>query len=160
VCVDSGGAAVLLGEALSFPVSSDFDPLFLPDTDATLSAGESIGRRLQAGDVIALSGGLGAGKTHFTMGLVRGLGSEDDVTSPTFTLVHEYRSGCLPVFHFDFYRMETENEVTGIGWDEYLDAGGVCVVEWADRFPALLPSGTEWWSLQVEGTGRKLKRTR
>ena len=131
---------------------------FLPDTEATLDAGAELAATLRAGDVIALSGGLGAGKTHFTKGLVAGLGSGDDVTSPTFTLVHEYRGGRLPVFHFDFYRMETAAEVTGIGWDEYLEAGGICVIEWADRFPALLPAGTQWWNLTPEMSGRRLRR--
>ena len=107
---------------------------------------------------VALTGGLGAGKTHFTKGLVRGLGGTEEVTSPTFTLVHEYSAGRLPVFHFDFYRIETERELTGIGWDEYLDAGGVCVVEWADRFPDLLPASAAWWSLEPEGPGRQLRR--
>jgi len=132
--------------------------LFLTDAAATIAAGESLAAEVRAGDVIALTGGLGAGKTHFTKGLVRGLGGGEEVTSPTFTLVHEYRSGRLPVFHFDFYRMEKAGEVTDIGWDEYLDAGGVCVVEWADRFPALLPDETQWWSLKEEGGGRRLKR--
>ena len=132
---------------------------FLADVAATIAAGESLGAELRAGDVVALTGGLGAGKTHFTKGLVRGLGSDEEVTSPTFTLVHEYRQGRVPVFHFDFYRMEKPAEVTGIGWDEYLDAGGVCVVEWADRFPALLPEHTQWWSLQEDRGGRRLRRT-
>jgi tRNA threonylcarbamoyladenosine biosynthesis protein TsaE len=133
---------------------------FLPDTEATLTAGAELAAQLGPGDVVALTGGLGAGKTHFTMGLVRGLAGYEDVTSPTFTLVHEYRSGRLPVFHFDFYRMESAAEVTAIGWDEYLDSGGVCVVEWADRFPELLPADTQWWSLTTEGTGRSLRRLR
>jgi len=132
---------------------------FLPDTEATLAAGAALAAQLKPGDVIALTGGLGAGKTHFTIGLAGELGGNDEVTSPTFTLVHEYRSGRLPVFHFDFYRMESPEEVTAIGWDEYLEAGGVCVVEWADKFPDLLPPGTQWWSLEVEGTGRRLRRT-
>lgn len=137
---------------------SEPDPHFLPDAAATVAAGEALACALRAGDVVALTGGLGAGKTHFTKGLVRGLGGTEEVTSPTFTLVHEYRSGRLPVYHFDFYRMETANEVIGIGWDEYLEAGGICVVEWADRFPALLPEGTQWWGLEVEGDGRRLRR--
>ena len=132
--------------------------LHLSDVAATIAAGASLAAGLRAGDVVALTGGPGAGKTHFTKGLVRGLGSDAEVTSPTFTLVHEYRGGRLPVFHFDFYRMEKAGDVLGIGWDEYLDAGGVCVVEWADRFPALLPEGTQWWALETEGTGRRLRQ--
>ena len=130
---------------------------FLPDTAATMTAGAALAVDLQPGDVIALTGGLGAGKTHFTKGLVNGLGGGEEVTSPTFTLVHEYRLGRLPVFHFDFYRMESPEEVVAIGWDEYLDAGGVCVVEWADRFPELLPPGTRWLALEAEGAGRRLR---
>lgn len=134
--------------------------LFLPDADATVAAGAVLSASLQAGDVVALTGGLGAGKTHLSRGIVQGLGAVEEVTSPTFTLVHEYRSGRLPVFHFDLYRMEREGEVTGIGWDEYLDAGGVCLVEWADRFPSLLPAHAQWWSLELDGTGRRLRRVR
>lgn len=130
---------------------------FLPDTAATLAAGVLLAEDLQPGDVVALTGGLGAGKTHFTKGLVQGLGGSEEVTSPTFTLVHEYRSCRLPVFHFDFYRMESREEVLAIGWDEYLDAGGVCVVEWADRFPELLPPGTHWLALEADGAGRRLR---
>jgi len=130
---------------------------FLPDTAATLAAGAELAATLRPGEVVALTGGLGAGKTHFTMGLVRGLGGCDDVTSPTFTLVHEYRTGRLPVYHFDFYRVESAAEVTAIGWDEYLEASGVCVVEWADKFPELLPGTSQWWSLTVDGTGRRLR---
>jgi tRNA threonylcarbamoyladenosine biosynthesis protein TsaE len=134
------------------------DTRFLSDPEATEAAGESLAAGLKAGDVLALTGGLGAGKTHLTKGIVRGLRCTEDVTSPTFTLVHEYPGGRLPVFHFDFYRIENESEVTGIGWDEYLDAGGVCLVEWADRFPALIPPHAQWWSLEVEGSGRRLRR--
>src|SRR5204863_1432537 len=124
---------------------------FLPDASATIAAGAALAPELSPGAVVALTGGLGAGKTHFTKGIVQGLGGDEEVTSPTFTLVHEYRSGRLPLFHFDFYRMETAAEVTGIGWDEYLESGGVCVVEWADRFPGLLPEGTVWLALEPQG---------
>ncbi|MCB1225487.1 MAG: tRNA (adenosine(37)-N6)-threonylcarbamoyltransferase complex ATPase subunit type 1 TsaE [Verrucomicrobiales bacterium] len=110
-------------------------------------------RDLVAGDVVALCGDLGAGKTCLSQGLVAGLGSEAAVTSPTFTLVQEYRDGRLPVFHFDFYRLESEAEVLGIGWDDYLDEAGVVLVEWADRFPALLPKGTQWWRITPTADG-------
>ncbi len=155
-----GSHACLLREAAMVAgcrMIQQLPDLYLPDAAATIAAGESQASGLRAGDVIALTGGLGAGKTHFTKGLVRGLGSDEEVTSPTFTLVHEYRAGRLPVFHFDFYRMETESEVLAIGWDEYLDAGGVCIVEWAGRFSSLLPAGTRWWSLTTDGAGRRLR---
>ena len=136
------------------------EEIFLNSMGDTLALGERLGRKAVAGDVIALCGALGAGKTHLTKGIAAGLAADQEsVSSPTFSLVQEYRGGRLPVFHFDFYRMEKADEVTGIGWDEYLDAGGVCVVEWADRFPALLPEGTHWWSLKQDGDGRRLTRT-
>ena len=95
-------------------------------------------------DVVALVGDLGAGKTHFVKGLVEGLGGAENVTSPTFTLMHEYRSGRLPVFHFDFYRLNHPVELQEIGFDDYLEENGVAVVEWGDRFPQLFPERTRW----------------
>jgi len=103
-----------------------------------------------SGAVIALVGGLGAGKTHWTKGVVAALGSHADVTSPTFSLVHEYRGGRLTVFHFDFYRLETAAEVLALGWDEYLEAGGLTIVEWADKFADVLPQDTLWLRITVE----------
>lgn len=134
------------------------DALFLADTAATIAAGESLAADLRAGDAIALTGELGAGKTHLTKGIVRGLGCADEVTSPTFTLVHEYTGGRLPVFHMDLYRLESAEEVMAMGWDDLLDAGGVCIVEWANRFPNMLPAGAQWWNLSLENEGRRLRR--
>jgi tRNA threonylcarbamoyladenosine biosynthesis protein TsaE len=118
------------------------------------AAMEDLGRQAavvaRPGVVIALVGGLGAGKTHWTKGLVAALGGVMDVTSPTFSLVNEYHTGPLTVYHFDFYRLETAAEVLALGWDEYLDAGGLIVVEWADKFPALLPHDSIWWRFTVE----------
>lgn len=120
---------------------------------------QELGRRaaveLKSGAVIALVGGLGAGKTHWTKGLVEGLGSTAEVTSPTFGLVHEYSGGSMPVFHFDFYRLGTPEELISLGWDEYLDAGGVVIAEWGDKFPELLPAETRWLVFTIdEGGGR------
>ena len=103
-----------------------------------------------AGSIIALVGGLGAGKTHWTKGLVAALGCPVDVTSPTFSLLHEYRGGRLTVFHFDFYRLEAAAEVLALGWDEYLDADGIIIVEWADKFPELLPQDAIWLRFTVQ----------
>ena len=126
---------------------------------ATPEAMQELGRNsaseLREGIVIALVGGLGAGKTHWTKGLVSGLGSSAEVTSPTFGLVHEYAGGRLPVFHFDFYRIETPDELLALGWDEYLDAGGVVVAEWADKFPELLPEGTCWLRFEIAPDGSR-----
>ena len=110
---------------------------------------------LAAGDVIALCGQLGAGKTQITRGIVEGMGSKAAVTSPTFTLVHEYLDGRLPVFHFDFDRMESAAEVIGIGWDEFLTEPGVIIVEWADMFPDLLPPGTRWFHIKAQPDGSR-----
>ena len=134
--------------------------MILSNADETIAWGRALAASLEPGDVVALCGQLGAGKTHVVKGLLQGLGSEEEVTSPTFSLVHEYQHARLPVFHFDFYRMENETELLNIGWDEYLDEAGVVVVEWADMFPALLPSGTKWFRLEVlpEG-GRRVTAT-
>ena len=112
--------------------------------DETIALGRTIAATLRRGDVLALCGDLGAGKTHFVKGLAAGLGASTSVTSPTFTLIHEYPGGRLPLFHFDFYRLDDEDEALKIGLDEYLDGDGACVIEWADKFPVLLPPHTRW----------------
>ena len=124
----------------------------------TFAYGQSVADSLQPGAVLALRGDLGAGKTHFVKGIAAGLGaSPDDVTSPTFTLVHEYVGGRLPVFHFDLYRLENADEVLRIGLDDYLAEDGVLVIEWADKFPELLPDGTRWLHFRVlEGDDREI----
>ncbi len=106
----------------------------------TVGAGERLGALLAAGDVVALFGDLGAGKTRFVRGVCRALGVDRNVSSPTFTLLHEYRAAGLPVYHFDFYRIASAAELTEIGFAEYLDrADGVCLIEWAERVGAFLP---------------------
>jgi len=111
--------------------------------------GRAAAAALRPGAVIALVGGLGAGKTHWTKGLVAGLGSPADVTSPTFGLVHEYPGGRIPVFHMDFYRMENSRELIALGWDDYLESGGVIVAEWADKFPDLMPDHALWLYFEI-----------
>ena len=123
--------------------------------DQTVAFGEELAAQLEAGDTLALVGDLGAGKTHFSKGIVAGLGSGDPVTSPTFTLVHEYRGGRLPVFHFDFYRLESADELLNIGWDDYLDARGIVIVEWADKFPELLPDDAQWFHFSIGEDGTR-----
>ncbi|MDD4716108.1 MAG: tRNA (adenosine(37)-N6)-threonylcarbamoyltransferase complex ATPase subunit type 1 TsaE [Oscillospiraceae bacterium] len=98
----------------------------------TEALGVFLGKRLSPGAVVACYGGLGVGKTAFIRGLARGLGIEEPVTSPTFTLVNEYM-GRLPLFHFDLYRLSGPEDLFGIGWEDYLDRGGVCAVEWSER---------------------------
>lgn len=105
---------------------------------------------LRDGDVLALCGTLGAGKTQFVKGLVAGLGGDPaEVTSPTFTLINEYEDGRLPVFHFDFYRLENEDELLAIGWDEYLAGDGVLIIEWGDKFCRLMPDGARWFDFEA-----------
>lgn len=132
----------------------------LHSPEETFAWGRSLADELRGGDVIALCGNLGAGKTQATKGIVSGMGCASEVTSPTFTLVHEYTGGRLPVFHFDFYRMESEAGVLSLGWDEYLDEPGVLVVEWADRFPRLLPPHTRWFFLENITDGVRSVRER
>lgn len=127
----------------------------LPTPEATLEWGAVLARTLQPGTVIALCGHLGAGKTQATKGIVSGLSSRADVTSPTFTLVHEYLDGRVPIFHFDFYRMDTAQQVLTVGWDDFLDEHGVVIVEWADLFPELLPDHTRWFHFTSLPTGER-----
>ena len=99
----------------------------------TEKIGAALAQRLTPGTVIAYRGDLGAGKTAFTRGLARGLGCGEIVTSPTYTIVNEYLSGRLPLFHFDMYRLASSDDLWDIGWDDYLDRGGVCAVEWSEN---------------------------
>ena len=99
----------------------------------TEALGELVAARLRPGDVIACYGGLGMGKTAFTRGLARGLGVTEPVTSPTYTIVNEYLSGSMPLFHFDMYRLGSSDELFDIGWEDYLSRGGVCCVEWSEN---------------------------
>ena len=112
--------------------------------EETIAFARDWAQKLVPNDVVALVGELGVGKTQFVKGLLQGLQSAEEATSPTFTLLHEYRGGRLPLFHFDFYRLERAAEVDELSLDDYLVDGGVTVVEWADRFPEALPERTHW----------------
>ena len=114
----------------------------------TEAVGEALGKRLRAGAVVAYRGGLGMGKTAFTRGLARGLGYGGRVTSPTFTIVNEYVGGALPLFHFDMYRLEGSDALFDIGWEDYLDRGGVCAVEWSENVEDALPEDTVFVDIQ------------
>jgi len=109
----------------------------------TESIGESLGKRLHPGTVLAFRGDLGMGKTAFTRGLARGLGCTGRVTSPTFTIVNEYE-GKIPLFHFDMYRLPDSDALFDIGWEDYLGRDGVCAVEWSERVGDALPADTVW----------------
>ena len=101
--------------------------------EETEALGEKLGKLLRPGTVLAYLGDLGAGKTAFTRGLARGLGCRETVTSPTYTIVNEYLGGRLPLFHFDMYRLGSADDLWDIGWEDYLDRGGVCAVEWSEN---------------------------
>ena len=101
--------------------------------DETQALGQRLAKRLLPGDVIAYFGDLGAGKTALTRGIAQGLGVTDLVTSPTYTIVNEYLTGRIPLFHFDMYRLGGEDELFDIGWEDYLQRGGVCAVEWSEN---------------------------
>ncbi|MDQ2918384.1 MAG: tRNA (adenosine(37)-N6)-threonylcarbamoyltransferase complex ATPase subunit type 1 TsaE [Verrucomicrobiota bacterium] len=115
--------------------------------EETVRAGFACAERAAARDVFGLTGDLGAGKTQFVKGFVTGIGGAAEVTSPTFTLIHEYSGGRLPVYHFDFYRIESAQELVRLGFDEYVEGDGVCIIEWADRFRDLLPARSIWISI-------------
>jgi len=121
---------------------------------------EAIGRQLasdvNAGSVLALKGELGSGKTLFTQGLVAGLQSGATVTSPTFTIVHEYQGGRLPVYHFDFFRLENHKSAVRLGLEDYFFGDGVSVIEWADRFPELIPEQARWISFEIKSERQRI----
>ena len=129
----------------------------------TEALGAHLAAVLSPGAVVAYQGGLGMGKTAFTRGLAAGLGYTGRVTSPTFTIVNEYEGGRLPLFHFDMYRLADADALFDIGWEDYLDRGGVCAVEWseqvADAMPedkiyvtiARCPEGDSWRTITIEG---------
>ena len=123
----------------------------------TVAHGRALAAAARPGEVWALVGDLGAGKTHFVQGIVAGVGAPVAATSPTFALIHEYTGGRLPVFHFDFYRLEKAAEALALGLEEYLDGDGLTVIEWADKFPALLPPGTRWFRFEIlDGDRRRI----
>jgi tRNA threonylcarbamoyladenosine biosynthesis protein TsaE len=106
--------------------------------------------------MLALKGELGSGKTLFTQGLVAGLKSDAAVTSPTFTIVHEYQGGRLPVYHFDFFRLENRESAVRLGLEDYFFGDGVSVVEWADRFPELIPEQARWISFEIKSERQRI----
>ncbi|MCD7132398.1 tRNA (adenosine(37)-N6)-threonylcarbamoyltransferase complex ATPase subunit type 1 TsaE [Limosilactobacillus balticus] len=115
------------------------ESLTLTNRDATIALGKNIGQQLVAGDVLVLDGDLGAGKTTFTKGLAAGLAIPDIIKSPTFTIIHEYQDGRLPLYHMDAYRLENGG-AEDLGLEEYFDGDGVSVVEWAEFVEDELPA--------------------
>ncbi len=113
--------------------------IFISKSEAeTIERGKEFAKQLQPGSLVALYGDLGAGKTQFVKGICRTFEVAETVNSPTFTIVNEYH-GTMPVFHIDLYRMKNIEEIFGIGFDEYLDSGGICLVEWAEKLDGIIP---------------------
>jgi len=124
--------------------------------EQTEKLGEALGRVVRPGTVIAFRGGLGAGKTAFTRGLARGLGCTETVTSPTYTIVNEYITGRLPLFHFDMYRLNSSEDLFDIGWEDYLDRGGVCAVEWSENVHDAMENALTVTIEPADGSGRRI----
>ena len=123
--------------------------------EQTEAVGQALAAALQPGTVLAYIGDLGAGKTAFTRGLARGLGATDRVTSPTYTIVNEYLTGRLPLFHFDMYRLASADELWDIGWEDYLERGGVCAVEWSEN---VMDAMTDAVFVRIEKTGESTRK--
>ena len=127
----------------------------LASREATISLGEALGKQLTAGDVLVLDGDLGAGKTTFTKGLAKGLAIPDIIKSPTFTIIHEYHDGRLPLYHMDAYRLENGGG-EDLGLEEYFDSDGVSVVEWAEFVEDELPD--DFLAIHFKRTADENKR--
>ena len=121
----------------------------------TEEIGTFLAQKLTPGTVIAYRGDLGAGKTAFTRGVARGLGCTDMVTSPTYTIVNEYLSGRMPLFHFDMYRLKSSDDLWDIGWEDYLERGGVCCVEWSENVADAMEDAI---FVTIEKTGEESRR--
>jgi tRNA threonylcarbamoyladenosine biosynthesis protein TsaE len=129
---------------------------FSASPEETMALGERLARRLDRGSVVALRGGLGAGKTCLTKGIARGLGIDETITSPTYTIISEYR-GRLPLYHIDAYRLAGDEDFENLGGEELLFGGGVSVIEWSDRIPHSLPEHTVFIEIAISGGGRIIR---
>ena len=123
--------------------------------EETEKLGEKLAKQLKPGTVLAYRGDLGAGKTAFTRGLARGLGYTEPVTSPTYTIVNEYLGGRMPLFHFDMYRLSSADDLFDIGWEDYLERGGVCAVEWSENVTEAMEGAVE---VSIEKTGEDSRK--
>ena len=123
--------------------------------EETEKIGEKMAKALPAGTILAYRGDLGAGKTAFTRGLARGLGANEPVTSPTYTIVNEYLSGRLPLFHFDMYRLRSADDLFDIGWEDYLDRNGICAVEWSENVAEAMEDAV---FITIQKTGESSRR--
>jgi tRNA threonylcarbamoyladenosine biosynthesis protein TsaE len=130
--------------------------MFISNSPAETEAmGRQLAEEIGVGSILALNGDLGSGKTVFVKGLVAGLGSRADVTSPTFTILHEYRGGRVPVYHFDFFRLENRESAERLGLDDYFFGDGVSAIEWAERFPELIPQQARWILFEINSENQR-----
>jgi len=121
---------------------NESEKLIIENEEAAAAFGSRLASDLKRGSVVALVGDLGTGKTTLTKAIAAGLGIEENVTSPTFTIVHEYHSGRLPLYHFDVYRLSSSEDMEELGYEEYFFGDGVCVIEWADIIMDIIPRGS------------------
>ena len=128
--------------------------------EETESFGRQVAGTVKPGSMLALTGELGSGKTEFVKGVVAGIGASTTATSPTFTLIHEYPGGRLPVYHFDFFRIENQQAAERLGLDEYFFGDGVSIVEWADKFPDLIPKNARWISFETRSETQRAITTK
>jgi len=132
---------------------------FISNSPAETEAiGRQVAENIGVGSVLALKGDLGSGKTLFVKGVVNGLGSSADVTSPTFTILHEYRAGRLPIYHFDLFRIENPQALARLGLDDYFFGDGISVIEWADRFPDFVPEQARWIFFEIKSETQRAIR--
>jgi tRNA threonylcarbamoyladenosine biosynthesis protein TsaE len=133
---------------------------FISNSPAETEAiGRQVAENIGVGSVLALKGDLGSGKTLFVKGVVNGLGSSADVTSPTFTILHEYQEGGrLPVYHFDLFRVENPQALARLGLDDYFFGDGISVIEWADRFPEFVPEQARWIFFEIKSETQRAIR--
>lgn len=130
---------------------------FITNTpEETELVGQRLGEKLIGGEIIAFRGDLGAGKTAFTRGIAKGLGITMRVTSPTYTIVNEYIGGRLPLFHFDMYRLASEDDLFDIGWEDYLRRGGVCAVEWSENVSEAMENAISVEIEKISDESRKI----
>lgn len=122
----------------------------------TRALGERLAGRLKAGDVILLEGELGAGKSELARGIAKGLGVQETVTSPSFTILNVYESGRIPLYHFDWYRLEDAGELYELGMDEYIGGDGIALVEWPGRCPDAVPE--DYLRIRIEAEGENTRR--
>lgn len=131
--------------------------IFLENEESTKKIGEIIGEKLFNGAILCLNGDLGAGKTTLTKSIAKALRIDEDITSPTFTIVNEYTDGSIPLYHFDVYRIGEADEMYDIGFDEYINSDGVCIIEWSSIIRDILPKERLEINLNYSGMGREME---